>query len=95
MAGLQEAGELPATAGAAKCSLNKSGVAARWATGSCRSPPPPPPTAGRPAGSLPQVPTLWFASFLAFNVLAWAALRIINRKSAIKHPKNLVYIKAA
>lgn len=38
---------------------------------------------------------LWFGSFMAFNGLAWIALRIINRKRTIKHPRNKVYIKAA
>ena len=42
-----------------------------------------------------QVPMLWFGSFMAFNGLAWIALRIINRKRTIKHPRNKVYIKAA
>lgn len=41
-----------------------------------------------------QVPTLVFASFLAFNVLAWFSLRMINKKGTIKHPKNLALIKA-
>lgn len=38
---------------------------------------------------------LWFGAFMAFNGLAWIALRIINRKRAIKHPKNQVLVKAA
>lgn len=41
------------------------------------------------------MPTLSFLSFLAFNALAWASLRIINRKGRIKHPKNLALLKAA
>ena len=42
-----------------------------------------------------QVPMLWFGAFMAFNSLAWVALRIINRRRTIKHPKNHAYIKAA
>ncbi|PRW44843.1 prolyl endopeptidase-like isoform A [Chlorella sorokiniana] len=42
-----------------------------------------------------QVSVLWFGAFMAFNGLAWVAPRIMNRKRAIKHPKNQVYVKAA
>jgi hypothetical protein len=35
-----------------------------------------------------QVPTLIFASFVAFNALAGLALKIVNRKGLVTHPKN-------
>ena len=35
-----------------------------------------------------QVPTLIFASFVAFNALAGLSLKIVNRKGLVTHPKN-------
>ena len=41
-----------------------------------------------------QVPALMFFSFLAFNGVAWLALRLINRGGRIRAPSNLVLLKA-
>lgn len=40
-----------------------------------------------------QVPTLVFASFVAFNVLSALSGRIINRKGLVKHPKNIALMQ--